>query len=183
VLVAHRDELAGSIKFVFQPAEEGLGGAQAMLADGVLENPRPDYALALHLWNEKPFGWLGVTPGPAMAASDRFQITISGRGGHGASPHLTVDPVLAGAQVVTALQSIVSRNVNPLYSAVLTVTCLTGGEAFNVIPATVDIRGTIRTFDPQVRSMVLERFQQVVDGVARGMGCQAKIETWPSRRQ
>jgi len=128
MLEAHRDELAGTVKFVFQPAEEGLGGAQAMLADGVLENPRPDYALALHLWNEQPFGWLGVTPGLAMAASDRFQITITGRGGHGASPHLTVDPVLAGAQVITALQSIVARNVNPLKSAVVTVTCLTGGK-------------------------------------------------------
>ena len=174
----YRDELAGTVKFVFQPAEEGLGGAQAMLADGVLENPRPDFALALHLWNEQPFGWLGVTAGPAMAASDRYQITITGRGGHGASPHLTVDPVLAGAQVVTALQSIVARNVNPLKSAVVTVTCLTGGEAFNVIPATVNIRGTIRSFDPQVRSLVMDRFHQVVEGVAQGMGCQAKIETW-----
>lgn len=178
MLEAHREDLAGTVKFVFQPAEEGLGGAQAMLADGVLENPRPDYALALHLWNEKPFGWLGVTPGPAMAASDRFQVTIIGRGGHGASPHLTVDPVLAGAQVVTALQSIVARNVNPLKSAVVTVTSLTGGEAFNVIPATVNIRGTIRSFEPQVRATVMDRFHQVVEGVAQGMGCQAKIETW-----
>jgi amidohydrolase len=178
ILEAHREDLAGTVKFVFQPAEEGLGGAEAMLADGVLENPRPDYALALHLWNDQPSGWLGVTPGPAMAASDRFQITLTGRGGHGASPHLTVDPVLAGAQVVTALQSIVARNVNPLKSAVLTVTSLVGGEAFNVIPASVGIRGTIRSFEPQVRALVMERFQQVVGGVAQAMGCQAQIETW-----
>lgn len=177
-LEAHREELAGTVKFVFQPAEEGLGGAEAMLADGVLENPRPDYALALHLWNDQPFGWLGVTPGPTMAASDRFQITLTGRGGHGASPHLTVDPVLAGAQVVTALQSIVARNVDPLKSAVVTVTSLVGGEAFNVIPATVGIRGTIRSFESQVRALVMERFQQVVSGIAQAMGCQAQIETW-----
>jgi len=178
ILEAHREELGGTVKFVFQPAEEGLGGAEAMLADGVLENPRPDYCLALHLWNDQPLGWLGVTPGPAMAASDRFQITLTGRGGHGASPHLAVDPVLAGAQVVTALQSIVARNIDPLKSAVVTVTSLAGGEAFNVIPSTVSIRGTIRSFEPQVRSLVMERFHQVVDGVAQAMGCQARIETW-----
>ncbi len=177
ILEAHREELGGTVKFVFQPAEEGLGGAEAMLADGVLENPRPDYSLALHLWNDQPLGWLGVTPGPAMAASDRFQITLTGRGGHGASPHLAVDPVLAGAQVVTALQSIVARNIDPLKSAVVTVTSLAGGEAFNVIPATVSIRGTIRSFEPQVRTLVMERFHQVVDGVAQAMGCQAQIET------
>lgn len=178
ILEAHREELGGTVKFVFQPAEEGLGGAEAMLADGVLENPRPDYSLALHLWNDQPLGWLGVTPGPAMAASDRFQITLTGRGGHGAAPHLAVDPVLAGAQVVTALQSIVARNIDPLKSAVVTVTSLAGGEAFNVIPSTVSIRGTIRSFEPQVRSLVMERFHQVVDGVAQAMGCQAQIETW-----
>jgi amidohydrolase len=178
ILGAHREELGGTVKFVFQPAEEGLGGAEAMLADGVLENPRPDYSLALHLWNDQPLGWLGVTPGPAMAASDRFQVTLTGRGGHGASPHLAIDPVLAGAQVVTALQSIVARNIDPLKSAVVTVTSLAGGEAFNVIPSTVSIRGTIRSFEPQVRSLVMERFHQVVDGVAQAMGCQAQIETW-----
>lgn len=178
ILEAHREELGGTVKFVFQPAEEGLGGAEAMLADGVLENPRPDYSLALHLWNDQPLGWLGVTPGPAMAASDRFQVTLSGRGGHGASPHLAIDPVLAGAQVVTALQSIVARNIDPLKSAVVTVTSLAGGDAFNVIPSTVSIRGTIRSFEPQVRSVVMERFHQVVDGVAQAMGCQAQIETW-----
>jgi amidohydrolase len=113
-----------------------------------------------------------------MAASDRFQITITGRGGHGASPHLAVDPILASAQVVTALQSIVARNVNPLKSAVVTATSVTGGEAFNVIPATVSIRGTIRSFEPQVRDLVMDRFHHVVGGVAEAMGCQVQIETW-----
>ena len=174
VLQAHRQELAGTVKLVFQPAEEGLGGAERMLAEGVLENPRPDLTLALHLWNEKPAGWLGITPGPAMAASDMFSINVTGRGGHGAVPHSTVDPVLASAQIVNALQSITSRNVPPLKSAVITVATIHGGDAFNVIPSDVEMSGTIRTFEPEVRRMLLERFEAVVQGVAQAFGCQAK---------
>lgn len=178
ILEAHKKDFGGTIKFVFQPAEEGLGGAEAMVADGVLENPKPDRSLSLHMWNEKPVGWIGVTPGPAMSASERFKVKILGRGGHGAAPHLTLDPVLAGAQVITALQSIVSRNVPPLESAVVTVTSMKGGEAFNVIPEEVELRGTIRTFVPEVRDVVLERFEQVVLGVSESMGCQAEVEMW-----
>ena len=178
MLDAHKDELGGTVKLVFQPAEEGMGGAEAMVADGVLQNPRPDFSLSLHMWNEKPIGWIGVTPGPAMSASERFTIKISGRGGHGAAPHLTMDPVTAGAQVISALQSIVSRNVPPLKSAVVTVTSMEGGEAFNVIPETVELKGTIRSFDPEVRNDVLERFEQIVGGVAQALGCQAEVEVW-----
>jgi amidohydrolase len=175
ILEAHKAELNGTVKLVFQPAEEGLGGAEAMVADGVLENPRPDRSLSMHMWNEKPVGWIGVTPGPAMSASDRFTVKIIGRGGHGAAPHLGVDPVVAGAQVISALQNIVSRNVPPLESAVVTVTSMTGGEAFNVIPETVELRGTIRSFKPEVRDLVLERFQEIVVGVSEAMGCQAEV--------
>jgi amidohydrolase len=178
MLDAHKKEIGGTIKFVFQPAEEGLGGAEAMVADGVLNNPKPEKCLGLHLWNEKPVGWIGVTPGPAMSASDRFTVNIFGRGGHGAAPHLTVDPVLAGAQVITALQSVVARNVPPLESAVVTVTSMTGGEAFNVIPEKVELKGTIRTFVPEVRDIVLEHFKQVVLGVSSALGCQAEVEVW-----
>jgi amidohydrolase len=176
ILEAHKDELGGTVKLVFQPAEEGLGGAEAMVADGVLENPRPDLSLSLHLWNEKLVGWIGVTPGPAMSASDGFTVKIHGRGGHGAAPHLGIDPVVAGAQVISAIQNIVSRNVAPLESAVVTVTSMTGGEAFNVIPETVELRGTIRSFNPDVRELVLERFQQITVGVAQAMDCQAEVE-------
>jgi amidohydrolase len=176
ILEAHKDELRGTVKFVFQPAEEGLGGAEAMVADGVLENPKPDLCLSLHLWNEKPVGWIGVTPGPAMSASDRFTVKIHGRGGHGAAPHLGIDPVVAGAQVISALQNIVSRNVAPLESAVVTITSMTGGEAFNVIPETVELRGTIRSFKPEVRELVLKRFRQIAVGVSEAMGCQAEVE-------
>jgi len=169
-------ELAGAVKFVFQPAEEGLGGAQAMIADGVLDHPRPKFCLALHLWNEKPIGWVGISPGPVMAASEIFKVRLSGRGGHAATPHLTVDPVVAAANVINALQSVVSRNVPPLESAVVSVTTVNGGETFNVIPQEVEMKGTIRTFTPEVRHLVLHRFRQTVEGVAVGMDCRAEVE-------
>jgi amidohydrolase len=178
LLEKHRAELHGTLKFMFQPAEEGLGGAEAMLADGLLENPRPERALSLHLWNEKPLGWIGVTPGPAMSASERFRVQIIGKGGHGAAPHLTADPVLAAAQVISALQGIVARNVSPFQSAVISVTSVQGGEAFNVIPSKVELKGTIRSFDSDVRALLIERLYAVVTGVADAMGCRGEIETW-----
>ena len=176
LLHAHANELAGTVKLVFQPAEEGQGGAEAMVAAGVLENPRPDLCLALHVWNEFPYGWLGITGGPMMSAAEIFTIKVTGKGGHGAVPNLAIDPVLAAAQIITALQSIPSRNVSPLKSAVITVGAIHGGEAFNVIPPTVELKGTIRTFEPEVRRVVLERFESVVSGVAQSLGCQAAIE-------
>lgn len=175
LLHARRNELAGTVKFVFQPGEEGLGGAERMIREGVLADPRPDYALGLHIWNNQPYGWLGIVPGPCMAAGDIFDIRISGKGGHGALPHLAVDPVLAAAQVISALQSIVARNVSPLQTAVVTVAAIHGGEAFNVIPPHVDLKGTLRTFDPQVQETVRERFDQIVNGVAEACGCMAEI--------
>ena len=176
LLNERRDEWAGIVKLVFQPAEEGLGGAEAMITDGVLINPRPDVTLALHLWNEKPVGWLGIAPGPVMAASEIFSVRITGKGGHGAAPHATIDPVLAAAQVVNALQGIVARNVAPLQSAVISVTMVHAGDAFNIIPQTVDMKGTIRTFDPDVRERVLERFNQVVINVTQAFECQVEVE-------
>lgn len=175
LLHAHAQDLAGTVKFVFQPAEEGLGGAEKMLAEGVLDNPRPDIAYGLHLWNEKPLGWLGITSGPVMSASDIFQITVTGRGGHGALPHQTVDPVIGAAQIITAVQSIVSRNISPLQAAVISATSLHAGEAYNVIPVTATIKGTIRTFDPDVRATLRQRFTEVVTGVGQALGCQVKI--------
>jgi amidohydrolase len=176
MLQQHRQSLKGSVKLVFQPAEEGLGGAEAMLNDGVMTNPSPDAALSVHLWNEKPVGWIGVTPGPVMAAADIFRIHLRGKGGHGAQPHFTADPVVAAAQIICALQTVVSRNVPPLEAAVLSVTTLRAGEAFNVIPDRADLQGTIRTFKSEVRVGVIERFNQVVGGVANALNCQAEIE-------
>ncbi len=176
LLNAHRSEMAGTVKFMFQPAEEGMGGAEKMIEDGVLENPKVDVALALHVWNEKPVGWIGVAGGPAMAGAEIFKIKVRGKGGHGAVPHLAVDPILATAQIVSALQGIVARNVAPLQTAVVSVCTIHGGEIFNVIPPTVEMTGTIRTFEPAVRTRVLERFEKTVHSIAEGMGCQAEID-------
>jgi amidohydrolase len=176
MLHAHRQELAGTIKLVFQPAEEGLGGALRMITEGILENPRPDFALALHLWNEKPFGWVGVTPGAVMAAGEIIRLRIAGIGGHGAMPHLAVDPILASAQVIVGLQSIVSRNVPPQKTAVVSITMVHGGEAFNIIPPQVEMQGTIRTFEPDVRETVEKHFRKIVQGTAETFGCRAEIE-------
>lgn len=175
LLTKHRDQIRGTIKLAFQPAEEGLGGAEAMIDDGLLADPVPDIAYALHLWNEKPVGWLGVSPGPVMSASDIFRITLRGRGGHGALPHQTIDPVVAAAQVVTGLQTIVSRNVAPLKSAVVSVTRIEGGDTYNVIPPSVELQGTIRTFDPEIREIVIGRFNQVVNGISTALGCRGEI--------
>jgi amidohydrolase len=171
-----RDKWAGTVKLVFQPAEEGLGGAEAMIADGVLANPRPEINLAMHVWNEKPVGWLGIVPGPVMAAAEIFTIQIQGKGGHAAAPHTTIDPILASAQVVNSVQSIISRNVSPLQSAVISITMIHGGDAFNIIPQRVELRGTIRTFESDVRKWVLDRFHQQVNNIAQAFECQADID-------
>jgi amidohydrolase len=181
MLHARREELAGTVKFIFQPAEEGtcgeeIGGAEMMLREGLLENPKPDLALALHLWNEQPFGWVHVAQGAVMAGAEQFKITVAGRGGHAAIPHQTVDPVLAASQIVTALQSITSRNVAPLQAAVVSVTMIHSGETFNVIPPKVEMEGTIRTFEPTVRETVLRRFDEIVQGVAAALGCIAEVK-------
>jgi len=176
LLQAHRDELAGTVKLTFQPAEEGMGGAEGMMKDGLLENPKVDRCLALHIWNEQPVGWIGIAPGPAMAGAEIFNVSVRGKGGHGAVPHLAVDPVLAAAQIITALQGIVARNVAPLQSAVVSVCMIHGGEAFNVIPPEVKLTGTIRTFEPAVRERVLQRFHETVTGTARAMGCEVEID-------
>jgi len=176
LLTAQRAHLSGTVKFMFQPAEEGMGGAEKMIEAGVLEKPRVDVALALHVWNEKPIGWIGITSGPVMASAEIFKIKIHGKGGHGALPHLAVDPLLAAAQITSALQGIVARNISPLQTAVVSVCTIHGGDAFNVIPAEVEMTGTIRTFEASVRTLVLERFEKIVHSVAEGMGCQVDIQ-------
>jgi amidohydrolase len=176
LLTAQRDHLSGTVKFMFQPAEEGMGGAEKMIEAGVLQKPKVDVALALHVWNEKPLGWIGITSGPVMASAEIFKIKIHGKGGHGALPHLAVDPLLAAAQIISALQGIVSRNISPLQTAVVSVCTIHGGDAFNVIPAEVEMTGTIRTFETDVRTLVLEKFERIVHSVAEGMGCQVDVQ-------
>jgi amidohydrolase len=179
ILNQHRNEIKGTIKLIFQPAEEGLGGAEHMIVEGILTNPKPDIALALHVWNEKPVGWLGIVPGPVMAAADSFDVKIIGKGGHGAVPNLCNDPILAASQVINLLQGIVSRNVSPLESAVITVGSIRGGDAFNVIPPEVEMKGTIRTFEPEIREMVIKRFHQIVENVSVALECTSTINIRP----
>ncbi|HNT23358.1 MAG TPA: amidohydrolase [Anaerolineales bacterium] len=176
LLSERKNEISGTVKFMFQPAEEGMGGAPLMIEDGVLDNPKPDFALAMHVWNDCPVGWLGISQGPVMAAAETLHVRVIGKGGHGASPHQAVDPVLATAHIITALQGVVARNVAPLSTAVVSVTTVHGGEAFNVIPKQVEFRGTIRSFDPGVRERTLQRVRQVIEGVAASMECKTEIE-------
>ena len=179
LVAQRRDDIVGTLKLVFQPGEEGMDGAKVMVNEGVLENPRPDVFLATHVWNEKPVGTVDVSPGPIMAAAEKWTCTVRGEGGHGALPHQTVDPIIAVAQIVTALQTVVSRNVSPLDTAVVTVGTVHGGDAFNVIPNRVELSGTIRTYDPETRRMVLRRVREVIEGVAVACGAVAELEVVP----
>lgn len=166
--------LPGSARIVFQPAEEGEGGAQAVIADGVLDGV--DCVLGIHLWNELPVGTIGVKAGPLMAAVDRLKIVVHGRGGHGGQPHRAADPVVAAAHVVTALQTVVAREVSPQQATVVTIGAIHGGEAFNVIPDEVTLTGTIRTFDAALRRSMPERIKRIAEGVAGGLQCRAEVE-------
>lgn len=172
-----RRRLPGRVRVLFQPAEEAEGGAEACVRDGVLDGV--DVVLGVHLWNELPVGTLGVKAGPLMAATDRLQIVVHGRGGHGAQPQRAADPVVAAAHLVTALQSIVSREVPPLQAAVVTIGSVHGGEAFNVIPDQVTLLGTIRTFDAELRRSMPERVTRLAGGVAGALRCRAEVEVRP----
>ncbi len=175
LMTRHRDTISGTLKLIFQPAEEGGNGAEVMVEENVLENPRPDVALMTHVWNQRPVGTIDVTPGPVMAAADKWTCTVYGEGGHGAMPHQAADPIVAASHIVTTLQSIVSRDVSPLEAAVVSVGSIRGGEAFNVIPDRVEMSGTIRTYSPEVQETVIRRMHEIVDRVAEGCGMRAEL--------
>lgn len=177
VLAGYQNQMAGRVKFLFQPAEEGLGGALAVMADRALENPKPDVAMALHLWNNIPFGQIRVTTGPAMAASSIFTLTVKGKGGHGAAPHKSVDPILAAAHIVAALQSIVSRNVDPLQSVVVTVGQISAGTTFNVIPEEAELKGTVRSYNNELHRLAYRRILEMAQNMAAAFRCTATMET------
>ena len=157
--------LPGTVKLAFQPAEELSGGATAMIDAGVLDSPEVNAALGIHLWNEIPVGTIALTKGPFMASVDEFDITITGAGGHAAMPHLGIDPVLIAAHVVTGLQSLVSRRRDPFEEGVVSVTQVSAGHAFNVIPTEAMLRGTVRTFG----GSFYERAPKLVEDTARGL--------------
>ena len=156
-LQQHREELSGTVKIIFQPAEEGPGGAKPMIEAGVLQNPDVDAIIGLHLWNNLPLGTVGVRSGALMAAVECFRLQVFGKGGHGAMPDQTIDSIVVGSQIVNALQTIVARNINPLDSAVVTVGEFHGGTALNVIADSVTMSGTVRYFNPQLESVISDR--------------------------
>lgn len=175
VLAGMRRELPGTVLFIFQPAEEGPppgeeGGASLMLEEGAFADPRPGAVLGLHTSASMDVGTVGYTPGPALAASDHFWITVRGRQSHGASPHLSVDPVVMASQAVLALQTIRSRNLSPLEPSVLTVGMIHGGERFNIIPGEVRLEGTVRTYDTVVQNQVERRMREILAGITAAGG-------------
>ena len=174
LLAAERSTLRGTIKFMFQPAEEGFAGASQMIADGLLEDgkfgPRPDMALALHVWSEIEVGKVATKSGPIMACADEFEATIFGTGGHGAMPHQTIDPITIAAQIVIALQTTISRNLDPLQPGVVTVGKVIAGSAHNVIPGQADLSGTLRSFDPTVRALLERRCREIIEELPKAFG-------------
>jgi amidohydrolase len=175
-LQTHREQFAGTVKIIFQPAEEGPGGALPMIDAGVLKNPDVDALVGLHLWNNLPLGTLGVRSGPMMAATEFFTCKIQGKGGHGAIPQQTIDAVVVGAQVVNALQTIVSRNIDPLKSAVVTVGEFKAGTAVNVIADSAYLSGTVRYFEADYGELIPTRLEQVIAGVCAAHGASYELD-------
>jgi amidohydrolase len=171
----NRHSFAGTVKIIFQPAEEGPGGAKPMIEAGVLEHPKVDAAIGLHLWNNLPLGTVGVRTGALMAAVEFFHLLILGKGGHGAMPHQTVDSILVAAQVVNAMQMLVARNVNPLDAAVVTIGELHAGTATNIIADTARISGTVRYFNPALAELMPQRIEQIIAGVCLSHGAKYEL--------
>jgi len=169
ILSQHRDEIRGNVKFVFQPAEEGPGGAKLMIGEGVMEDPTVDAAIGLHLWNYLPLGKVAVRSGPIMASMDSMRIKIKGKGGHGAIPHEAVDSIVVSSHVVGALQTIVSREIAPIAPCVVTIGTIKGGYAFNIIADLVEMEGTVRALDTDVQKTLPERIERIIKGVTSGM--------------
>jgi amidohydrolase len=177
LLHERRHELAGTVKLVFQPCEERApGGAIKMIEEGVMEEPKVDAAFGLHVTPQLETGQLGYRPGPASAASDRFTVTVVGKGGHAARPNSCVDAVVVAAHLVVALQTLVSREVPPIQPAVVTVGAIHAGDAHNVIPGEAVIRGTVRTYDPELRQQMADRLRRLAEGIARAMRAEAQVE-------
>ena len=174
----HKDDWQGTVKIIFQPAEEGPGGAKPMIEEGVLHNPDVNAIIGLHLWNNLPLGTVGVRSGALMAAVECFRCQILGKGGHGAMPDQTVDSIVVASQIVNALQAIVSRNVKPLEAAVVTVGELHAGTALNIIADTAQMSGTIRYFNPDLESLIRERLEAIIAGICQLHGAEYELHHW-----
>lgn len=176
---ARRGELKGDLSFVFQPAEEGPGGALPMIEAGVMDEPRVEAAFGLHLWNLNRVGTVCVTAGPAMAAADEFELIVEGKGGHGAHPNKTVDAVVVGSHIVTALQTLISRNTDPFETGVVTVGTFHSGSNFNIIAERARMTGTIRTYSEDLRALLVRRVGEVAEGIATALGARCQVRHIP----
>jgi len=171
-----KDQLNCKIKLIFQPAEEMVKGAAKMIAEGALENPKPDFIFGLHVWPELNIGEIGVKPGSLMASMDVFDVTVKGMAGHGAAPHQGIDAIVGTSQIITSLQTILSREINPVDAAVMTIGTIEGGQGFNIIPEEVKFKGTVRTVEKETRLLLKERFESIVNNVAQANRLTADID-------
>lgn len=177
VLEASRDELTGNVRFVFQPAEEEIGGGKSLVRAGLLElPPRPDVAFALHGWSGLGVGLVSGAAGPRMAAADSFVVEVQGRGGHGGEPHRTADPIVAASQAIGALQTLVSRSLDPLMPAVVSVCSIHGGKTRNVIPEKVVFEGTVRYFEPNLKDFIRDKMDSILKGACEAGECSHTLE-------
>ena len=176
ILAKRRAELTGNVKFIFQPAEERIGGAEPMVKEGALDGA--DAVIGLHLISDIPLGRVGVRSGPVFASADSFTLTVKGKGGHAASPETAIDPIVASAHIITALQTLISRETSPFSPAVITIGTIHAGTAFNIIPETAVMQGTMRAFNAEHRTKLIRRIKEVTTGIATALGtsCDAHFE-------
>jgi hippurate hydrolase len=174
--LAETRQFSGTVRLIFQPAEEGRAGARAMIEDGLFEQHPCDEIYALHNWPALPAGTIATRPGPIMAAADRFEIVVRGTGGHAAQPHLASDTVLCAAQIITSAHTLISRRVDPSANAVLSITRIQGGSSHNALPGEVRLTGTVRSFDPAVQNKIEASLRDVVAGIGKAAGCSTELE-------
>ena len=174
--ISENNDFDGTVYFIFQPGEEGFAGGKKMIEDGLFDDFSIDEVYALHNWPDLPLGSFGVNSGPMMAAVDEFDIIVKGKGGHAAFPQLVIDPIIIASQIVTAIQTIISRSTDPVDKALISITKIHGGTAYNVIDDEVKLSGTIRTFKPETRSFIEKKIEEIANGIAKAHGAGANIE-------
>ncbi|OPJ56547.1 M20 metallopeptidase family protein [Clostridium oryzae] len=179
ILSKFKDELHGNVKFVFQPAEETVGGAERMIKAGVLDNPKVDAVIGAHAWPDAPSGCIAVRYGAMMAAPDRFKITIIGKGGHGAAPHLSVDPIAIACEVYSGIQNIISRQIDQLEPVLISICRFNSGSSYNIVPDTAELEGTVRTFSNDIRDSIPKLMERKIKGICDSSGATYKLDYTP----
>ena len=174
--ISENNDFDGTVYFIFQPGEEGFAGGKKMIEDGLFDDFSIDEVYALHNWPDLPLGSFGVNSGPMMAAVDEFDIIVKGKGGHAAFPQLVIDPIIVASQIVTAIQTIISRSTDPVDKALISITKIHGGTAYNVIDDEVKLSGTIRTFKAETRSFLEKKINDIAFGIAKANGAEAEVE-------